>query len=997
MTRRGWWWLGCVLVGLINCRLPKLPGSPSGGPDASLSDAAPATPAADAAPEAPVDAGPPPPCVRINGVTWSVCQNAVDPDGDGWSTENGSRCVMPENSLARTSPWCSTPIPQTPYEAPAATVSDTTTSVATIPRPARVTIDPPHDCPYDDPSLVPWDPSWLGADGAITIPDGTRVLLHGNDDIPETTLIRSLMIPPTSALVLADQPTKLKVTDVMVRGALRIGSPTCRMQSDITVTFDTDEQVDQSGVRKDIYDRMGLGIMVDHVGTFEAFGRLFQPTWTRLASTAVPNTTQLQLSEAVDWVSGQAIVLVTSSRRDYPYEDQNEVLTIGSVSGDGRIVTVTSPVKYQHYAGPEYQVEVGLLSHNIVFRTADRVLAANPTFGGHIMSHSPNTRISGAELYGMGQQNLLARYPFHFHYAGDVAQNGYFTDSSVWRSNWRCAVVHRTNRAIVSRNVSFDTWGHCYYLEDGVEMNNEISFNLAAKTKIMGPVDSASLAAFNATDLQDGFTLEQSEEMAQPADRAAAGFYFTNGNNRIVGNASSGGFSAYSFPNLPFAINGSEDRIFPIDYGVSYFDGNTAHSSGYLWKYAGCVYEGGTLRETAPGHLVYSSGRTTDPKLLRNRLEIFNNTKTFMCESGIVHWGLRPRAVNLEGWDNGILATLFGSASIQSGLVVGKTPNTGRVVRPQSYWQRGFQFYDTWTQTILKDVAFREFHHEPCSTCQKDQDACALLSMTHSDQYTPQRMNAVAGLHFANVEDTQRLCVGRGSTTGTTLSSRNFNVLDEDGSLTASPGDGQRHLVASGYVDTWKLSSNCVHKDAWGAWTCPLLGSQEVASIRIVPNSDVHVTMYGIDSSLLGETYYSSQNHADAQITAPSGIGWHHAFPGGVVPPSLNVQAIQVPSASFVLLSFSLPPGVSCTIGSLPQASSLAAVLASPSATYTTEQNTCFIRLGPTDNGVFSASGLEIPNFTTQWTGTTWLTVDTGCTAANPECQSVVSTLPQLP
>ena len=220
----------------------------------------------------------------------------------------------------------------------------------------------------------------------------------------------------------------------------------------------------------------------------------------------------------------------------------------------GHTLTLDAPLAFQHYGGWEYQVEVGLLSHNLAFSTAQHLLDVAP-FGGHIMVHSKNARISGVSLSGMGQQNYLARYPFHFHLSGDVGGASYFTDSSVMHSNWRCAVIHRTDRSIVSRNVAFDNFGSCFYVEDGVEMNNEISFNLAIKTKIMGPTDSASITAMQLAG-QTGFTQAATPDLVQPADRAAAGFYITNGNNKIIGNASSGGFTGFSFPNLPQAING---------------------------------------------------------------------------------------------------------------------------------------------------------------------------------------------------------------------------------------------------------------------------------------------------------------------------------------------------------------------------------------------------------------------------------------------------------
>ncbi|MBX3222131.1 MAG: hypothetical protein KF795_16555 [Labilithrix sp.] len=969
--------------------------------DASADSTSP-QPSADGSTEDPEDASPDAPggpSVRIDGKCYAICQTSSDPDGDGWGSENGAACVMPASSLATSSPWCETPVPQTSYEAPSLSVSDETTSVAVIPRPPKLALDPPHNCPHSASGLTTWNPSWLGSDGVVAIPPQTRVLVHGNDDIPAGTLLRQLTIPASSELIFADQAATFRVTDIEVAGAMRLGSPTCRLQSDIRFEFDTDEDVSSAGVRSAIYDRMGLGIMVDSMGVLDVFGTRHQPTWTRLAATANAGTRQLVLAESVDWQPGQKLIVATSDRYDYPIRDQNEVRTITSING-GTTVTIDAPLAYRHYGGPEYQVEVGLLSHNIRFATADRILQAAPTFGGHIMVHSKTARISGAELYGLGQQNFIGRYPIHFHLSGDVTGTSYVTDSSIWRSNWRCAVLHRTDHALISRNVAYDVFGHCYYLEDGVEMNNELSYNLAVKPKILGPIDQASIDALNGPP-QTGFTLRQSSEYAQPADRAAAGFYISNGNNRIIGNAASGGFAGFSFPNLPKAIGGSAERIDPILYGVSHFDGNTAHSAGYFWGDTGCVYAGGTLREVDDGGqkvLEYTSGRQTDPNLLRRTPEVFNNTKTFLCEAGITHWGNSPRAVNLESWDNGFLAKLFGAASIHGGLSVGRTGNTAnQSSRPRSYYQRGFQFYDTRTQTILRNVVFRNYQHDPNSGSLSEHDSCALLGMTHSDQFTPQQMNATSGLHFVNVSEGQRICLGNSGT----LASRNFNLIDNDGSATFINGDGLPagpRLVGSGYSDAWRTSSACVHHDAWGLWICPLDAPHAVASVGTVPNANVQVQLYGIDNTCRGTNHYSAVEYIDAQITAPSGTGWHHVFPGGV-PPTFDVQTLQVPANSFVVLSFTLPPSVTCSVAGWSASSSLTSLLASTGATYTTAQNTCFIRIPPTNLGSFTASGLSVANMT--WRGnpspTTYFTVNTGCAPSNAACQSVVSIIPTMP
>lgn len=867
-----------------------------------------------------------------------------------------------------------------------------TSSVAVLPRPAHIELGERSNCPHERTDLTAWDPAWL-VDGVAQIPAGTKALLRGNQDIAADTLIRSLTIPRGSELVLDDRDTTLRVRDVTVTGALRLGSPTCRLQKHVEFVFDTDEDVTKPDVRGAIYDRMGLGIVVDSGGRLDVFGKLYQPTWTRLAATANKGATSLTLAEPVDWQAGQKVLVVNSNVVDYPIKDENEVRTL-TANAAGPQLSLDQALAYPHYGGAEYQVEVGLLSRSIVFRTADAVLAAAPSFGGHIMVHDGHTRVSGAELYGMGQQNFLGRYPFHMHWAGDVERRSYFTDNSIWRSNFRCAVLHRTDRAVVSRNVAYDVLGHCYYLEDGVEEDNEVSFNLAARIKYFGTND------FGDPYTQAGIQVLARSDLINPADVAASGFYFPNGHNHILGNAASGGFAGFSFPNLPAPVGSNPKNVVPLAIPIDHFDGNTVHSSDYLWRHAGGVYVGGVLEsvdDQGTQKLRYTSGR---PPWQQTRTggDLFSNTKAWFVASGITHWGQLARVINLEAVDSGALATLFGHASIEGALYRGRSGNwaPGYTAQQLYYWEYetayGFQFYDTGTLTILSSVLFRDI----------PKAHCALESMTHSDQYTPQRMNATSKLFFNNIDDDSRFC--HLNPNSGTLSSRNFNWNDEDGSGTALPGDGLPagpRLVGSGYLDTWKTSAGCVNKPEWHLWICPRVGTQNTASVEVWPKAGTQVALYDLQGALVGNTYYAATDYESAQISGPSELGWHHSFPGGV-PTSVQVHAKQVPDNSFVLFSFNVAPGAACKVndaGWKPVAD-LPALLASTGAVYTTAQDTCFVRIPPTTAyGAFSAAGLTLPMQTYRgWSTLSAFTIDTGCNAQNQAaCQAVVSKLPQMP
>ncbi len=168
----------------------------------------------------------------------------------------------------------------------------------------------------------------------------------------------------------------------------------------------------------------------------------------------------------------------------------------------------------------------------------------------------------------------------------------------------------------VSQNVAYDAVGHCYYLEDGVEEHNRLEHNLAAHVHVLtAPARASSHQFLDWVDASDGLIL--------PADVAASGFYVTNANNRLVGNAASGGWSGYSFPELraPVKLHRHlEGSVTPSARPLLEFAGNSAHSAGFWWFNAGLVYFGGKLEHaqavgTTPAPIDAATG---EPRLRYN-------------------------------------------------------------------------------------------------------------------------------------------------------------------------------------------------------------------------------------------------------------------------------------------------------------------------------------------------------------------------------------------
>jgi cell migration-inducing and hyaluronan-binding protein len=173
--------------------------------------------------------------------------------------------------------------------------------------------------------------------------------------------------------------------------------------------------------------------------------------------------------------------------------------------------------------------EVGLLTRNIkVQASAD---AEQTFFGGHIMAMpSSKMYVSGIELNRMGQNLTLARYPIHWHLVGE-GKGQYIKNSAIHDTYSRCVTVHGTNNLQVENNVTYNTVGHCFFMEDGIEHGNQFVHNLAIQTKChtSKPCDPTNLAPFGTEADGKNFRLtgQESKQVLIPSDNTASSFCST--------------------------------------------------------------------------------------------------------------------------------------------------------------------------------------------------------------------------------------------------------------------------------------------------------------------------------------------------------------------------------------------------------------------------------------------------------------------------------------
>jgi len=392
----------------------------------------------------------------------------------------------------------------------------------------------------------------------------------------------------------------------------------------------------------------------------------------------------------------------------------------------------------------------------------------------------------------------------------------------------------------VSENVGYDIIGMGYFLEDGVEQFNTISYNLAAHVHMLEDIPTGNS--------QNTPTYEQSSSLIWPVDVSASGFYISNVHNYLIGNAASGGWSGFAFPSLPTAVGKSKDTpdFRPSNLVALEIDGNTAHSTGFWFKGAAGFYIGGALYYDSDGKLWYNPGRSKeadhkrDPCLVNQCAEPYNkcnygcpenkkaafeisNTKSFLIAgAGLNSWGGRIEIAGFESYDSRLaLQALSEGFWMDNALVVCRTGVSLGLPAPAEANElegSGFYWYDTLQSHIVTNAEFRncgyrsskyaQYDASPTRGCGDDADAgCSSSStvfglVTHSDQMTPEVMQGTKSITYNDCGRRFRFTVDADELD--TVSGRGQNWLDVDGSAS---GLGVPVIIGSGFESV---------KDWWG-------------------------------------------------------------------------------------------------------------------------------------------------------------------------------------
>jgi cell migration-inducing and hyaluronan-binding protein len=634
-------------------------------------------------------------------------------------------------------------------------------------------------------------------------------------------------------LVFADESDLTLTTEwIMVFGELQIGTEANPFTHKAIITLTDNNEGEQL---------MGMGdrgIMLSG-GTLNLHGNITN-TWTRLAETAEKGSTTIKVLNAEQWQVGDEIVLAST---DYNPR-QAETRHITAISGN--TITLDQPLAYMHFGEITYGVdergEVGLLTRNIKVQASED--AAESYFGGHIMAMiTSKMYVEGVELNRMGQHMELARYPIHWHLVGEGGKGQYLRNAAIHDTFNRCVTVHGTNDLQIENNVTYNTVGHCFFMEDGIETGNAFVKNLAIQTKCHPTMECVpnNLAANGEIDAENRRELRDisfsGRHTLLPSDNTVSSYWITNPDNSYIDNVAAGSDSTGFWFSIPMHPNGaflgSDDSLntWPRRTPLRAFRGNVAHSN-----FDGFMIDRHIDEDNTFGLASWPLQPLADPDDLESEVmeTHFENLTAWKNRNGGL-WGRGDLYVysNMTLADNAIgmtqaagdIGSLPFSSRLIDGLVVGETDNIGNPSTPEeiAYGRslpkpaipdfpiRGYEYYD-----YRDDVINTTFVNFQDNSLRKT-GALSFLLFTSAGLSTN---SSIQGAEFVNAKpayfpkyDTRFDNDNRGGNAYRTLS-----IHDLDGSVTGIPDS--HIMLHDGENDSVVTDDSCeIHPD-WNAAVC---------------------------------------------------------------------------------------------------------------------------------------------------------------------------------
>jgi len=383
-------------------------------------------------------------------------------------------------------------------------------------------------CNWSDPGT--WSLGRVPTTGdVVSIDPGTTI----NYDINSTTAIGTVVIQAAGSLNFrTDINTELMLTNLLVLsgGTLQIGTPTNPVAANVKaqVVF-ADVPIDTTTDPS----QYGNGLIA--LGNVTIYGAAMNQTFAALAAEPRAGALTLTLAQPVSgWRVGDRLEL-PDTRMLYSeiapgtsnaYASQRELITLAGISADGRTLTLSQPLQFDHLGARDgdgvltFLPDVADLTRNVVFRSAN----INGVRGQTLFTGRANVDIHYAQFSGLGRTtnnfldnttydssgkvthvgtNQTGRYSVNFdNLVGPTTpqSNGYqftFQGNSVFCPldpmpfRWGIA-LHNSSYGLIQDNVLYNWAGAGIVADTGSEVGNVITHNLI--TRISGFVSTIQRA-----------------------------------------------------------------------------------------------------------------------------------------------------------------------------------------------------------------------------------------------------------------------------------------------------------------------------------------------------------------------------------------------------------------------------------------------------------------------------------------------------------------------
>jgi cell migration-inducing and hyaluronan-binding protein len=488
--------------------------------------------------------------------------------------------------------------------------------------------------------------------------------------------------------------------------------------------------------------------------------------------------------------------------------------------------------------------EVGMLTRNVRLQ-ASADAAEAPFYGGHVMAMGASKMfVEGVEFQRMGQNLTLARYPIHWHLMGD-AKGQYIRNAAIHDTYNRCVTVHGTNFLRVENNVTYNTVGHCFFLEDGIEHGNEFVHNLGIQTKCHTSkpcVPTVLAAAGEREDYENRQAVrangQASKDVLLPSDNTAATFWITNPDNVYRDNVAAGsdvtGFwmSLPEHPNGKFEGSEISKATWPRRTPFREFKGNVAHSNYDSFMFDRNINVNNTFGVTGNAHMPKEDPADPNSRTVET---VFENLTAYKNRNGGI-WGRGEMHVfrNVKLADNAMGYThASGSAGrdpftskVVDSLFVGETENVGNprtdaeraygrsLPKPQmpDFPIRGYEYYDY--RHDVENVTFRNYE----DNATRKTGALSYLMYTSAGVSTE---NAIQRAKFINAKPVYFPPMERkwGNDNLNGVAWKASAIHDKDGSVGGVPNS--YILLNDGVYDSIATDAQaCEIKSDWNAAVC---------------------------------------------------------------------------------------------------------------------------------------------------------------------------------